>query len=270
MKQACRSRIETDVPYRGARREGQAMTISEVNRARDAADEDTRSRGVNSPATCRAGVTDRLEAADLCGPATDSVDSPDDTGMQSARISGAVCREFEASLANLRAVTEQIQRTENAGGVDSVAFARAHESYRRARLVWLSSEIMLRSSAMHVSARAPVRVLSIQRAEPVAASYEILLRVNGYPVASLDRHAGLDALLASFAPQVVLLDLDERLGAKLAFAVSIRQWQRENRRAVRIVGLASRRLAGQRMPLMDVVVAKPATLCALMDVLRVD
>jgi hypothetical protein len=190
-----------------------------------------------------------------------------------ASISGKACREFEASLAKLQAVTEQMQHTEDADGIDSIAFARALENYQRARLVWLSNEIMLRSSAvcMPVRVPAPERVLSLHCAEPVAASYEILLRVNGYPVMSLDELAGLDALLDRFAPQAVLLDLDERFGMKLACIVRAREWQRQQqgRRDMRIVGLASARLAQMRVPLVDVMIGKPAQLGELVDAIHV-
>jgi hypothetical protein len=189
-----------------------------------------------------------------------------------ASISGKACREFEASLAKLQAVTERMQHTEDIDGIDSVAFARALDNYQRARLVWLSNEIMLRSSAACVPVRVPTpeRVLSLHWAEPVAASYEILLRINGYPVMSLDELAGLDALLDRFAPQAVLLDLDERFGTKLACVVRVREWERqrqqwEARRDMRIVGLASPRLAQKCVPLVDVMIGKPAQLGELVD-----
>ncbi|WP_459709903.1 hypothetical protein [Paraburkholderia sp. 2C] len=215
--------------------------------------------------------------------------SPRDEGVRSPRahatggravaaptgISGRACREFEASLAKLQAVTERMQHTEDADGIDSIAFARALENYQRARLVWLSNDIMLRSNAvcMPVRAPAPERVLSLQYAEPVAASYEILLRINGYPVMSLDGLAGLDALLDRFAPQVVLLDLDERFGMKLACVVRAREWQRrerpEGRGDIRIVGLASPRLAQLHVPLVDVMIGKPAQFGELIDAFHV-
>src|SRR5262249_21435886 len=189
-----------------------------------------------------------------------------------ASISGKACRDFETSLAKLQAVTEQMQHSEDDDGIDSVAFARALENYQRARLVWLSSEIMLRSSAVCMPVRAPAleRVLSLQCAEPVAASYEILLRINGYPVMSLDELAGLDALLDRFAPQAVLLDLDERFGMKLACIVRAREWQRqqEGRCDMRIVGLASPRLARTRVPLVDIMIGKPAQLGELVDAIH--
>jgi hypothetical protein len=189
-----------------------------------------------------------------------------------AGMSAKACREFEASLVKLQAVTEQMQHTEDADGIDSMAFARALESYQRARLVWLSNEIMLRSSAvcMPVRVPAPERVLSLHCAEPVAASYEILLRINGYPVMSLDEPGGLDALLEHFAPQAVLLDLDERFGMKLACIVRAREWQRqqEGRRDMRIVGLASPHLAQMRMPLLDIMIGKPAQLGELVDAIH--
>jgi hypothetical protein len=187
-------------------------------------------------------------------------------------MSAKACREFEASLVKLQAVTEQMQHTEDVDGIDSLAFARALENYQRARLLWLSNEIMLRSSAVSMPVRVPTpeRVLSLHCAEPVAASYEILLRINGYPVMSLDEPGGLDALLDHFAPQAVLLDLDERFGMKLACIVRAREWQRqqEGRRDMRIVGLASPHLAQTRMPLLDIMIGKPAQLGELVDAIH--
>jgi len=142
----------------------------------------------------------KLHAPVTAAPVTAHV--ADSYAAAPAGISGLACREFEASLVKLQAVTEQMQHTEDADGLDSLAFARALENYQRAKLVWLSNEIMLRGSAICMPARvpAPERVLSLHCAEPVAASYEILLRINGYPVVSLDEPGGLDALLDRFVP----------------------------------------------------------------------
>jgi hypothetical protein len=249
MDKTCWSRIDVDFPHRGDRHEGRIMTIEECGRAAAL----PRDEGVRS--SCAQATGHALTAR---------------SGM-----SGKACREFEASLAKLQAVTEQMQHTEDAEGIDSVAFARALESYQRARLVWLSNEIALRSSAMCMPVRvpAPERVLSLHCAEPIAASYEILLRINGYPVMSLDGLAGLDTLLDHFAPQAVLLDLDEGFGMKLACVVRVREWQRqgqaEGRADMRIVGLASPRLAHRGVPLVDVIVGKPAQFGELVDAFHV-
>jgi hypothetical protein len=212
----------------------------------------------------------KLHAPVTAAPVTAHV--ADSYAAAPAGLSGLACREFEASLVKLQAVTEQMQHTEDADGLDSLAFARALENYQRAKLVWLSNEIMLRGSAICMPARvpAPERVLSLHCAEPVAASYEILLRINGYPVVSLDEPGGLDALLDRFVPQAVLLDLDERFGMKLACIVRAREWQRQQDgwRDMRIVGLASPRLAQTHVPLVDIMIGKPAQLGELVDAIR--
>ncbi|MFC0398770.1 hypothetical protein [Paraburkholderia rhizosphaerae] len=184
-----------------------------------------------------------------------------------AGISERACREFEASLATLQSVTEKMHRVEDSSGVDSIEFAQALDTYRRARLVWLSNEMQLRSDAVCTRARAlpPRRVLIVVSAcEPIAASYALLLRLKGYRVMSAQGRTELDAMLTRFAPEAVLLDLDTRFGRKIAYAVRVRQ----RMRGARVVGLASRPRMVSQNRLLDVTLRKPAPLRILMEALQ--
>src|ERR1700761_4180453 len=126
--------IDADVPHCGERYEGRIMTTKKG------------SRGVSSPGESDARRPHAPVTSHVTAPvAAPAVAYP---AAVPASISGKACRDFEASLAKLQAVTEQMQHTEDADGIDSIAFTRALDDYQRARLVWLSSEITVRRSAV--------------------------------------------------------------------------------------------------------------------------
>ncbi|HVE05781.1 MAG TPA: hypothetical protein VNE00_00875 [Paraburkholderia sp.] len=168
--------------------------------------------------------------------------------------------QFDEAIMRLDAAQQRLDALFDNPLADDESRAAAQSAYDEARLLWLSSEAVLRSAAVNHPRPSPRNVLILRGNAHIAESIALLLRLRGYGVTVVSKHR-LDEPVPHAPAAAIIVDIEREQDREWLGSIE----KLRTTAATRIVAMIPAALQRRNWQGFDSVLVKPASIDMLVQ-----